>query len=69
MARGSFSKRLKRPRAGRGSEWNRPKSRTATWPEHSRPFPRVVIRVWSLRRTHSALDDLVDPRDCLSSDR
>lgn len=68
--KGGFSRGLKRPRAERVEvSGTRPKSQIATWPGHSRPFPRVVIRVLSLRRTHSALGDPVDPRDCLSSDR
>lgn len=68
--KGGFSRGLKRPRAGRVEvSGTRPKSQIATWPGHSRPFPHVVIRAWSLRRTRSALGDPVDPRDCLSSDR
>lgn len=68
--KGGFSRGLKRPRAGRVEvSGTRPKSQIATWPGHSRPFPHVVIKAWSLRRTRSALGDPVDPRDCLSSDR
>lgn len=55
---------------GRGrEEWTEPRSRTATWPGHSRPSPRVVIRVWSPRRTRNTSGAHDGPRGCWLSGR
>jgi len=52
-----------RSRVGRARP--EPKSRTATWPGHSRPSPRVVIRAWSPRRTRRSTSGVHGgPRGC-----